>query len=410
MGQFEARSVHAQDAITKAVAKSPTFTIAVGRDNLQNMFTPCRRCAVATLAAALLLGLTSSGRADPLRLALKSRVSPPERPSITLTADEPVSSLSLALEPAESADGQRPAESAPQTFRERHLSPGKSVTWKLGTGRGGATHWRGMLQLEQVDGKLWKRQIDLTTEVQRKLEITFDPNYFSSHISLEKRYVEVQLSVPAERGEIEAFGDDGSEMGSGSASFGGQAAHSWLRLSWDEKGKAAGRSLLRLAITLHDTDGNFVKIDLYPWAVQVPHEEVNFPSGSAEIEASERGKLDESLRKIKAVIARVESSLKLFKDKGIASPPSPKLFVAGHTDTVGGDGDNLTLSRNRARAIAAYFQKQGLPLQLHFVGFGERQLRVKTADNVDEVRNRRADYTLALDAPPLIAGLAWQRL
>lgn len=377
------------------------------------MFESCRWRGVALLHATLVCCLfsASSAEAEPLRMSLKAKVSPPDRPTITLIADEPLSSLSLALEPADSADGQRPVESAPQSFREKHLSPGKSVTWKLGTGRAGATHWRGMLQFEQVDGKLWKRQIDLTTEVQRKLEISFDPNYFSNHISLEKHYVEVQLSAAADKGEIEVYGDDGSEMGSGSASFAGQAAKSWLRLSWDEKGKSAGRQVLRLAITLYDTDGNFSKIDLYPWAVQVPHEEVNFQSGSAEIEASERGKLDESLRKIKAVIERVESALKLFREKGIAaSPPSPKLFVAGHTDTVGGDAENLTLSRSRARAIAAYLQKQGLPLQLYFVGFGERQLRAKTADNVDEVRNRRADYTLSLEPPPLIAGIAWQKL
>ena len=373
-----------------------------------------RRALGLAFGALLALLLIRPGQlhADPLRMALKSRVSPPDRPSITLTADEPLSSLSLALEPQPGDDGQKPAESAPQTFRERHLSPGQSVVFKIGSGKTGQTKWRGMLQFEQADGKLWKRQIDLSTVVQSKLEISFDPNFFSSHWSLDKHFVEVQLSAPAERGEVEVYGDDGSEMGQGSATFSGAAANTWLHLDWDEKGeKNPQRNVLRLAITLYDSDGNFSKIDLYPWAVSVPHDEVSFRSASADIDPGERGKLDESLRKIKAVIDRVESALRLFREKGVsASPPTPKLYVAGHTDTVGPDGDNLVLSRNRARAIAAYFQKQGIPLQLYFAGCGERQLRAKTADNVDDVRNRRADYTLALDAPPLPTGSSWQKL
>ena len=40
--------------------------------------------------------------------------------------------------------------------------------------------------------------------------------------------------------------------------------------------------VLRLALTLFDTDGNEGKIDLYPWAVSVPHEEVKFATASNE--------------------------------------------------------------------------------------------------------------------------------
>ena len=72
------------------------------------------------------------------------------------------------------------------------------------------------------------------------------------------------------------------------------------------------------------------------------------------------------------------------------------------------DADNLALSRSRARAIAAYFRQHGFRAPASFVGCGERQPRVRTADNVDEARNRRADYTLALQPPPVLQGLSWQ--
>src|SRR4051812_25559112 len=94
---------------------------------------PRRRVAVGLLVVSAFFGLPALGRADPLRMSLKSRVSPPDRPSIPLIADEPVSSLSLALEPAPAEDGQKPAEPLPQTFRERHLGAGQSVVYKLGS-------------------------------------------------------------------------------------------------------------------------------------------------------------------------------------------------------------------------------------------------------------------------------------
>jgi len=344
-------------------------------------------------------------------MSLTARVTAPDRPTLTFVADEPVSGLTLALEPTPGEGGQRSAESAPQSFKEKRLAAGQKVAVRLGTGKVGTTQWRGMIQC-QAEGKLWKREVNLATEVSRRLEIRFDSNFHSSHLNLEKRYVEVQLSATASRGEIQVFADDGSDMGGGTATFQGPAPGTWLRLGWDGKSpKNPDSVVLRLAITLHDTEGNLGKIDLYPWSVSVPHEEVNFASGSWEIGEGERGKLDESIRHIKTVLDRVEATLRSFAERGIAAnPPTPKLYVGGHTDTVGGDSDNLTLSKNRARAIAGYFRQHGFHLPVYFVGVGERQPRVKTADNVDEVRNRRADYTLALDPPPLLAGLSWQKL
>lgn len=363
-------------------------------------------CAFGAMAA-----MGDTALADPLRMSLTARVSEGDRPSIAFIADEPVSGLSLALEPSQSADGKPAAESGAQSFHEKRLAAGKKVAFKLGSGKVGATHWHGMLQCE-AGGKLWKREIDLNTEVTRSLEIGFDTNYRSKHLSVTEHYVEVTLSAPASRGEIQVYADDGSDMGSGSARFNGEAPRTWLRLPWEGKSpKTSDSVVLRLAITLYDQDGNSAKIDLYPWAVSVPHEEVNFGSGSWDIEEGERGKLDESLRRITTVLDRVERTLLSFAERGIvANPPRPKLYVSGHTDTVGGDSENLTLSRNRARSIATYYRQHGFKLPIFFVGHGERQPRVKTADNTDEARNRRADYTLALEGPPLPPPLTWLKL
>jgi hypothetical protein len=363
------------------------------------------RIAIAAGCLFCALGSTSAA-ADPLRMGLTAKVSTPDRPTLSLTADESVSDLRIDVEPDKSEG--TPAESAPQSFKEKKLPAGKKVTFPIGSGRTGKTRWHGMIQC-QVGGKLWKRVIDFETEVGTRLEIKFDPNYYSKHINLAEHFVEVQFSAPAGRGEITVTADDGSDVGNGQATFSGEPEGSWLRLSWTPKAAKDPESVvLRLAIKLYDRDGNFSTIDLYPWAVSVPHVEVSFATNSFEIDEAERAKLDESLKKINTVLDRVEGTLLSFAQRGIlAQPPRPKLYVAGHTDTVGGDSDNLTLSKNRARAIAEYFHSHGFRMPTFFAGCGERQLRAKTADNVDDGRNRRADYTLALESPPLPAGITW---
>ena len=79
---------------------------------------------------------------------------------------------------------------------------------------------------------------------------------------------------------------------------------------------------------------------------------------------------------------------------------SMQLDIAGYTDTVGGAGDNMTLSTSRARAIAAWFPKAGLELPILYQGFGESVLAVQTPDNTPEARNRRAVYILGSAPPP----------
>ncbi|MFO0574246.1 MAG: OmpA family protein [Polyangia bacterium] len=372
---------------------------------------------VAVLAAALVLGtaLAAPAHADPLRLSVTAQVNAPGKPSLTLVADEPLTGLSVALEPEAGDPGEASksvpsGETAAVKVTQKKVAPGQKVVVTLGTGRVGLTHWHGVITC-QAGGKLWKREASLDTDVRKGLGIKYDSNYYSPHLNVDQRYVEVQLSEPASKAEIEVYADDGTKVGSGHASFSSTTPDTWLRIPWRGEGApSADAVVLRLAIKVYDQRDNWASIDLYPWKVEVPHEDIRFDTASSEIPEGERAKLDESLSKINAVLDRVERTLMRFAEKGILTgpPPRPQLFIAGHTDTVGGDADNLALSRNRARAIAAYFRQHGFRAPASFVGCGERQPRVRTADNVDEARNRRADYTLALQPPPVLQGLSWQ--
>ena len=336
----------------------------------------------ALFLAASALGGGGVASADPLHLSLTAKVSTPQKPAITITADEPLQHLVIALEPQAPQDGGKPSgEAGLLKLEEKKLGPGQKIVFPLGSGRPGSTHWQGIIQC-QSGGKLWKHTATFDTSVSRRPEITFDRNYHSEHLDLARRFVEVKLSAPAGRATIEVFADDGTKMGSGSATFSGEAPGTWLRVPWQGGTTTAAQDsvVLRLALTLYDSDGNEGKLDLYPWAVSVPHEEVKFASASNDVVDTERGKLDESLRKINVVLDRVGRTLMQFADKGIiaTNPPAPQA-VRHRPHRYGRRRRRKpdAVAQPGASAIAAYFRSKGFRMPIFFVGYGERQLRAK---------------------------------
>ncbi len=158
----------------------------------------------------------------------------------------------------------------------------------------------------------------------------------------------------------------------------------------------------KIEIRVTGDDGGYQSVFLIPWTVRIEHREVEFDTDRAIIRQSEVPSLEDSYDKIKAVLAKVEG-----KQLGKIT-----LFIAGHTDTRGSDGHNLNLSRDRARAIAAWFMKRGLCTPIAYEGFGETALKQLTADEVDEQANRRVDYILAVEPPLVTKGRtpAWKYL
>ena len=77
------------------------------------------------------------------------------------------------------------------------------------------------------------------------------------------------------------------------------------------------------------------------------------------------------------------------------------IHVVGHTDTTGSDEYNMRLSASRANSVATYLSSQGVPsTRIRQEGRGEREPLVRTADNVNEPRNRRVDIVIK----PVIEG------
>jgi outer membrane protein OmpA-like peptidoglycan-associated protein len=171
-----------------------------------------------------------------------------------------------------------------------------------------------------------------------------------------------------------------------------------VKVSWRQK-KAA--KVLKIKLLATDQDNINEDIELIPWTYAIPHEEVHFETGKWDILPDESPKLDKSYVLLKKGIQKYGKLLEV------------KLYIAGYTDTVAAADYNLQLSEKRARSIARYFRQKGFSQPIHYQGFGERGLKVPTPDETDEPQNRRAEYVLAAEPPPMdVPGSAsrWKRL
>jgi outer membrane protein OmpA-like peptidoglycan-associated protein len=76
-------------------------------------------------------------------------------------------------------------------------------------------------------------------------------------------------------------------------------------------------------------------------------------------------------------------------------PEIKKVLVEGHTDDVGADDKNMTLSDNRAKAVVTYLTKKGIAKErLQATGFGETKPVVKNDSKENRQKNRRVVFTI----------------
>jgi outer membrane protein OmpA-like peptidoglycan-associated protein len=215
--------------------------------------------------------------------------------------------------------------------------------------------------------------------------------YDADHLDLDKHVLQFKPSRAVDAATLSVIGEDGKEMGTGSAAYDakhGASADGWWAISWTQQPADARAMVLKLRVS--SNDGVATNVQLIPWSVSIDHDDVNFRSDSAVVDPDERAKLDASLGKIEEVVKRAAPFMKL------------TLYIAGHTDTVGPAAKNRKLSLDRASAIGQYFRSKKLAIPIAVAGYGEEVLKVQTPDETDERANRRADYVIgpAGGAPP----------
>lgn len=284
-------------------------------------------------------------------------------------------------------------------------SDGKTFEWK-GGGRPGVTRtieldqpvgkftWKGELTVNFPNANTGTMPLEFETAITTPIMMTVDKD---KDFDLEKRSTTFRLSETPTKVELKVLMDTGEYAIDGEVPFSDAPAGTPIRVSWPEKpGKP-----LKISVTAYGAPGSSYTHDFFPWSFEIPHDDVTFDTGKWDIKVDEQAKLDDSIAKALDAIRKFGKFAEV------------KLFVLGHTDTVGPTASNRTLSFNRARAIAGYFRKKGVSIPIRYEGFGEEALAVGTDDEVAEQRNRRAQYIIAIEPPRMSnARFApkWQKL
>lgn len=283
-------------------------------------------------------------------------------------------------------------------------SDGKEVDVK-GGGKPGVTRdielpqpegkfsYQGELSVNFKNGTSSAMPLQFDTEMYGQLRMTLK----KEDVDLPNRKLKLTLNRPAGKAELKVLMDTGKTAFDGEIAFKGEAPGTPLEVTWPER---TGR-IMKIWLKVFDTTELFDGVELSPWQIDIPHEEVQFDSGKADVRDSETAKLDKSYQQIRDAVSKYGSLAEL------------KLYIAGHTDTVAAKDYNRGLSLNRARAIGRYFAKKGLLIPIFAEGFGEEALKVQTNDDTDEQQNRRADYFISID-PPTVSNASfapkWQKL
>lgn len=248
--------------------------------------------------------------------------------------------------------------------------------------KAGRVSYSGRLIVTFENGETGETPLNFELNVLEGLKIAVNEEL----LDLSSRKAAFSASRPLSRVEYSILADTGDILDSGEIDYKNRERKpdDVYLFSW---GGADG-TVIRIDLTAYDLHNTYSKLELSPWFVDVEHEEVNFPTGSDRILPEEAPKLDRAYEHLREAIRKYGRLVRL------------NLYIVGYTDSVGKPDYNLKLSGKRARSIARYMKKKGFRFPIFYQGFGEEVLAVPTADETDELKNRRALYLLGGDYCP----------
>lgn len=340
---------------------------------------------LAAAIASLLLAVPAVASADDISVELIGKaLHGQSRPGLVLYARKAVVGVQVRL--------QREG-AAPIVLKAGRIGPGEKKELLFDAPVG--THrYAGSMQVDFIDGTSGEMPLSFDILVSEGVKV----QPIEESLDLKAGLLAFTFTGEADKCEYQVL-VDGKAPRQGWMRYAGEAPGTRLELEWPTTGE--DETVLRIQLTCHDRAGFFSPtLELYPWRIEVPHEDVVFATGSAEIRPEEEGKLEAARVEIEKTLQRYGRALQL-------DAQSLRLYVVGHTDTVGDAASNRRLSLARARSIAGWFRAKGLKLPIHYAGMGEDALLVPTPDGTDEPRNRRVEYIVAVTAP---GGIQFTRL
>ncbi len=313
----------------------------------------------------------AAARADSVEVSVKPRALLGQGlPSVQIHIVEPIAGFELKLKRSDGKDFSFRGGGKPGVTRNIDLAQPE-----------GKFSYTGELIVNLPKGGTGSMPLQFDGELYGPLRLTLD----TVREDVEKGKVYFKLSRPISKAHLMVLTENGDKALDDDINFNEEAAGTRLSLDLPK----TDSHILKIDVKAYDALGFFTGFELYPWQIDIPHEDVNFDSGKWDVRMDEAPKLD------KAYQAIADSLAKYGRWADV------KLYLVGHTDTVGSSESNRTLSLNRARSIGSYFRKKGVRVPVFYEGYGEQALLVGTGDEKDEPKNRRAQYILSVEPPSL---------
>jgi outer membrane protein OmpA-like peptidoglycan-associated protein len=319
----------------------------------------------------VILGLVAPALAIDLKFAYEPTLEAGERPSFTVTAPTAVAELQLVVEAGGKTykhEFEDVAPGRPYTF---DWAPDPTVTQAV-------VH----ILCTFADGN----EEEIAAEIAYTYAAPLSIDLAGASADRRTARIRVPVTGPVESAEIVAYGAHRAQIARVETRVG--AGPGPIELPWP--GDVAETVLLE--VTLRNGP-SWTSFEYSPWFLDIPHQDVLFETDRSAILAAEEPKLRDTLAQLEEVL-----------DKYGAVVPV-QLYISGCTDTVGDPGHNLALSRDRARAIAAWLRAHGYDRPIWYHGFGEGWLAISTGDGVDNAANRRAVYVVGASPPGQDAGV-----
>jgi outer membrane protein OmpA-like peptidoglycan-associated protein len=333
------------------------------------------------VAVVVAVAVDVAAASDVVNVHLNDKVPSGKTPSLVVNVHQDLQALTLDLTRDDGKKIHSRLINVPRDSRRTFEIPQEK----------GRHRYRGTLTVTFAGGDQGAMNLDFYAEVVASLGLSANRN----ELDLEEHTLVLRSRRPLTRVQYWVTGDDGKSIDRGAVAQ--KSPDTAVQVAWKQK----GGKVLKIKLIATDQDGINEDIELIPWTYSIPHEEVHFETGKWDILPGESPKLDKSYVLLQKGLQKYGKLLEV------------KLYIAGYTDTVAAADYNQQLSEKRARSIAEYFRAQGFAHPIHYQGFGERALKVPTPDETDEPQNRRAEYVLGAEPPPVDvpgSGGKWKRL
>ncbi len=169
-----------------------------------------------------------------------------------------------------------------------------------------------------VGTRKWKAEFSVVTSGGEKgsFTLSFETTVFPAiamkimkkDVNLEEHYLELTLNQPAGKVDLQVVGDNGKQVYKDATQFDGESAGTRLRVEWEQP---AGVAVLKLNIRAWSVFGFWTGMEVTPFEIEIPHEDVVFGTGKWAITPEQAPKIDRTLSLLAEKIKRYGGLVKL---------------------------------------------------------------------------------------------------